>query len=688
MNIRTSGLIIAALLLTAACGRAPLTRRDYPPRVLDGRLVLRFNNHAEAVNLRGNWSPPLLGKGQRFYRRLNAGAKGGVLFQALEKTLYVLRADIQPADSIAEVRLNGHPLKNISSRIFLPKEWIFQGENILEFSADQRAAFFKLALFPREAGRRTRAPGDLESRDRLFTPGRLRYHILPLPGEYLELTLQSSDHTVVTCAIEITPAGESTSVVSRKFRRDSKVRIPLAAGKPQQVDVLPGIARNRSLRVIRSELVRPQPPAPDELERYRDLARGKNLLVLLLDAARRDHFGCYGYSRPATPYADRESWGAIRFTSARSEASYTLASTGTLLTGLPPDVHGVIAKEFSSLAPDTTTLAELFREKGYFTAAISGNPNFSRTFGYHKGFEAFIQLFDDKPVAMAEEFIPLFSRLLDKRGERPFYFYLHIREPHDPTVMPAPFLGRFQDRFKTKSPELLQVSNWFHDSHVRGGHDMDLLERLYDENLLYGDWALGKVLNTLHERGLTDETLVVILSDHGEAIGEHGLIGHGHVLFREGLGIPLILRLPGLEPREPTHPVVTSDLVVTLAQLFRLPYPYYSLTQGHSLLESRARRTIHRSILTHGFPDYAVIQWPYKLLINLPVTGADSLRLFNLEGDPRETQDLSADLPLTKDSLLHFFRAYLETIPARREHSRQTGLSPAEIESLKSLGYL
>lgn len=688
MNARVLRLAVPALIILTACGRTPLTRRDFPPRVLDGRMLLRFNNHSEDFHFRGNWSPPLLGRNQHFHRRLNPGASGGIIFQALKKTPYVLQTDIQPANGIGEIRLNGHPVGHTFSRIILPEEWIVRGDNTLEFSADRRVSFFKLIMYPREAARRTRASGDMESRDRIFSPGRLRYHILPLPGEHLELTLEPPGETSIQCSIEITPAKGTTRVFTEEFRRDSAVRIRLEAGKPQRVDVIPVMPPNRSLRIIRSELVKPQPPAPVELKNFRKTARGKNILVLLLDAARRDHFGHHGHRRRATPNSDREAGRSFRFGSARSEASYTLASTGTFFTGLPPDVHGVIAKEYSSLPPETTTLAELFRDKGYYTAAVSGNPNVSRTFGYQKGFEEFIQLFDDKPVAMAEEFIPRFTRLLDKRGERPFYFYLHIREPHDPTIMPPPFLGRFQDRFKAKVPELLQVSNWFHDSHVRDRHDMDLLECLYDENLLYGDWALGRILKILEERGLGEETLVIILSDHGEAIGEHGLIGHGHVLYREGLGIPLIFRLPGLEPRVVDHPVITSDLVVTLAQFFSLPYPYYSLTQGRSLLESGARRTIHRSILTHGYPDYAVIQWPYKLLINLPVTGADSLRLFDLERDPREKKDLSTDQPMVAASLLHFFRAYLETIPSRSEYSRKKGLSPAEIESLKSLGYL
>jgi len=688
MNSRTLRLAAATLILMTACGRAPLTRREFPPGILDGRLVLRFNNHADAFHFRGNWSPPLLGANRRFHRRLNAGADGGIIFQALEKTAYVLKTDIQPANNIREIRLNGHSLKNLSSRIILPEKWIVRGENILEFSADRRASFYKLVLFPREAGRRTRAPGEMESRNLILTPGRLRYHILPLPGEHLELTLAPPEDTAVPCSIEISTARGKPRVFVREFRRDSTVRIPLEAGKPQRVDIIPRLPRASSLRVIQSDLVWTQPPVPNELKRYRDMARGKNLLVLLLDAARRDHFGCYGHPRGATPNSDRMAERSLRFTAARSEASYTLASTGTLLTGLPPDVHGVIAKEYSSLSPDNNTLAELLRDKGYFTAAISGNPNFSRTFGYQRGFQEFIQLFDDKPVTMAEEFVPLFRQLLNKRGERPFYFYLHIREPHDPTIMPTPFLGRFQDRFKVKSPELLLASNWFHDSHVKARHDLNLLERLYDENLLYGDWALGSILAILEDKGLGEDTLVVILSDHGEAIGEHGLIGHGHVLYKEGLGIPLIFHVPGMEPRVLEHVVVTSDLVVTLAQIFSLPYPYYSLTQGLSLLESRARRTIHRSILTHGYPDYAVIQWPYKLMINLPVTGADCLRLFNLERDPGETTNLAAEQPLTKDSLLHFFRAFLDTIPAKRGHSREKGLSPAEIESLKSLGYL
>jgi arylsulfatase A-like enzyme len=384
---------------------------------------------------------------------------------------------------------------------------------------------------------------------------------------------------------------------------------------------------------------------------------------------------------------DKLAVTSLVFKNCYSEASYTLASTGTLLTGLPPDFHGVVSGDYSSLDQKTVTLGELFQKKGYFTGAISGNPNFGKAFRYEKGFTEFIELFKTKPAPLAGDFLVPFRRMLAKTKDRPFFIYLHVREPHDPFDMPPPFLGRFQDAFPEQSAELSETGKTFWNSTVDADDDLPLLRKLYDENLHYGDWAAGEIFKILEENRLEDDTIRIFISDHGEAIGENGQIGHGHVLYQTGLRIPLLLKIPGIGLHVFNQPAITSDLVRTLCWLFDLKFPYLDFSRGKNLFHlPENRRLVARRINIKNYPGYTVIQYPYKLILHFPIEPGGS-ELYNLADDPLEDNPLTGHR-LVRETLGFYLFNHLKNAVRLHPRMLKPALREEDLKSLESLGYL
>ncbi|MCK5219971.1 MAG: sulfatase, partial [Candidatus Aminicenantes bacterium] len=410
------------------------------------------------------------------------------------------------------------------------------------------------------------------------------------------------------------------------------------------------------------------------------------LLFVLLDAARNDHMGYNGHLRETTPNIDSFSKESFIFTNCYSQASFTLASTGTLITGLPPDFHGVISKHYSSLNMKSITLAKLFGIRGYFTGSITGNPNYGKAFNYDIGFADFIELFEDHPVVDAGQFIAPFTKMIEKTKNIPFFIYLHIREPHDPFIMPPPFLGKFQNKFKKNGKELKKFGKAFGQSYIDEGPETELLKKIYDENLAYGDMIFGKIVSILKKKGLFEDTLVVFLSDHGEAIGENGNIGHGHVLYQPGIRIPIVMKIPGMKGIKNDQQVITSDLVRTITEMFDLPFPYEKSSSGVNLFRNLpGRRLFARSINVFNYPGYMVQQYPYKLITHFPFSEKRTF-LFDLEKDPGEQNAINKKL--VKDTLFFYLFNHLKRAEIEKFDILKPKLRKSDIESLKSLGYL
>lgn len=295
-----------------------------------------------------------------------------------------------------------------------------------------------------------------------------------------------------------------------------------------------------------------------------------NVLVLVVDTLRADHLSTYGYARKTSPNVDRLARLGVLFENAYSTSSWTLPSHASLLTGRYPHEHGAETLSYDGRYP---SLAEALRDRGYRTAAFSGNNLwFSRRRGFGKGFAHFEDYFNTlgdmfartvygREVELfvlprlgydnllgrkgAEDVNRAVLRWLERDSGRPFFVFVNYLDVHDPYVPPQPYRSKFS---RERNPGGI-INTWFDryypkmtPAQLQG--EMDA----YDGAIVYTDEQIGRLLEELRQRGLSQNTLVVITSDHGESFGEHGLLIHQNALYREVICVPLVLFWPGHVP--------------------------------------------------------------------------------------------------------------------------------------------
>jgi len=277
------------------------------------------------------------------------------------------------------------------------------------------------------------------------------------------------------------------------------------------------------------------------------------VLVILIDALRADRLGAYGYERDTSPTIDALANESIVFESAHAQSPWTKPSIPTLFTSLYPVQHGVYEGEAHGrggrlesdvLADDHTTIAEVFRDAGYETFAVVHNAHLEPELGLAQGFDTYAF-----GRADAAEINSRFLTFLDERSDRPFFAYLHYLDAHWP-FQPAP---PHRTRFGSPAAEsIFDRDSWkglrdrVNDGTIElSDEDRRRLDDLHDAGITEIDEQLGELVAVLRERGLLDDTVLLITSDHGEELLDHGRVGHGGTLFREVIEIPLLLRLPG-----------------------------------------------------------------------------------------------------------------------------------------------
>jgi len=402
-------------------------------------------------------------------------------------------------------------------------------------------------------------------------------------------------------------------------------------------------------------------PRPDLTAHHHRRDHGQlNALVILIDTLRPDHLGSYGYGRPVSPNLDRLAATGVRFESAWSSSSWTVPAVASLFSGLPLSRHGATAID----RPFTTgpTLAAEARAAGMVTAGFSANYLVSELYGFDRGFDLFVSERSGlvHPVlALTSGTTPgrLLRRLadldrmaasraltwLDAHRDDHFFLYLHLYAPHRPYDPPAAWRERFVDagyngtvyqgaeRGGTLPPEALR----------------NVLER-YDAEIAHADALTGEVLDRLDELGLEDSTLVVVLSDHGEAFGEHGRWGHGQSLYVDETRIPLIARIPGgAVGYVAAEPVSLIDLHATLREvLVAGAAPEAGTFSLLPALMSKAAVSPHpviSELLADSNSDHpesfdAVVMGNLRLVRNI---STENLEVFDRIRDPAESRPLS-----------------------------------------------
>lgn len=427
-------------------------------------------------------------------------------------------------------------------------------------------------------------------------------------------------------------------------------------------------------------------PAPTEAEAgLTGALKGQDCVVIVLDALAAAHVGCYGGSEGITPRLDALAADGVRFDRVWSQTSWTLPSTVSLFTGLYQETHGVAAvKDIreKKLSDSAVTMAELFAMAGYDTRMYTQNPLVGERYGTAQGFERFHQG-RDAPSRAAQ------ADWADRDG-RPMFVYLHFRRPHAPYDPDPEWAGRFMDsEYEGLSDGTSQQMLAYNLRQAElTEDDLEHHRDRYRANLAQADSQVADVLAELD----LERTLVVVLSDHGEALNEHGRLGHSWWSYEEYVRIPLLMAHPAL-PRgeELDAPVMTVDVLPTLIDLFGLQSPDIE-PQGTSLVGlleggSLDRKAIYTSSRRdpEGRQDLAVFDGRYKALVRLP---ARRKWLFDLTADPGEITDLSDRHP---DELARLSALLADWWSRQRPllgEDRLLGLDPADEEQLRELGYI
>ena len=446
-----------------------------------------------------------------------------------------------------------------------------------------------------------------------------------------------------------------------------------------------------------------------------------DIIMVVWDTVRADHLSLYGYERKTTPFLNYLASQALVFKRAFASASWTIPSHASFFTGLYPSQHNC-HHENLKLASRFDTLAEKLQRLGYINLGYSNNILLDPNTGLSQGFDRFIINFkkghylgeafyltllylclpevrEDSGAFLTEKVIKKWLRRLKKR-EVPFFLFINYMEAHTPYPWTGLAFQFFEHPEKTRRRFYHQSVDW--DYFIcRGRISKSAQEGIikwYDGAIYYLDWHLSRLFNYLSELGLLDNTIVVILSDHGEYFGEHNLFEHSFGLHQNILWVPLLFYFPQkLKPQKISKPI----------SLIKVPDIILRLIQGENFSQ------IEQTLLTNSSPVFAetffpyiyiqrlwrqcpgnahlekfyrrqkaIIRWPYKLIWDSK--GKDEL--YHLENDPKEFFNLIKQKPEIYFELKKQIDIFQSKYPTPKAADLKMDLETRQI--FKSIGYL
>jgi len=404
---------------------------------------------------------------------------------------------------------------------------------------------------------------------------------------------------------------------------------------------------------------RPRESAPKSWHPY-------NVVVITIDTLRPDHLHCYGYDKIQTPTLDGIAHNGVLFQNGVTQTPLTPPSHASIFTGLNPPNHKVRDTGGFILSPSTPTLASLLQEKGWDTAAFVSSAVLKKRFGFDHGFAVYDdqmprpgnrQEFLEDAERRAGDTVDRAVAWLDGRSDKPFFLWVHLYDPHTPYDPPSPFREQYKDR-------------------------------PYDGEIAYADRELGRLMESLRRKSPPEKTLVAVLPDHGESLGEHGEFSHGVFLYDATLRIAFLLSGPGVPSGLRVTPQArTIDLLPTILALMGSPAP--AGVDGASLVPLFGGKDAGTAVsyaetlfpkINMGWAELRAIrtnQWKY--------IRAPRPELYDLSRDPKETNNVLAEHPYEVRKL------EAQLVAASRstgsEKVETTPMDERTLAQLKSLGY-
>jgi arylsulfatase A-like enzyme len=326
-----------------------------------------------------------------------------------------------------------------------------------------------------------------------------------------------------------------------------------------------------------------------------------NILLITIDTLRADHLSSYGYARQTSPVLDSLAAEGVRFEVPIVQWPKTGPSFASIFTSTYPKDNGIVRKIGTRLPDQFLMLAEVLQSQGYSTRAVVANGAVASEFNFHQGFDTYVESWKLTPPAEGVD--PTGAAMINQLVEtvmesqppgEPFFLWVHYLDPHFPYAAPEPWTDKFADD-SFSDPEArvdidldrprVQMMAIGSEQILGGRDDLAYYVARYDAEISYVDAKIGDLLELLRQRGLMEDTLTVVTSDHGESLGEHEYyFDHGRFSYQTCLRVPLIFHQPGvLEPRVDSSPVELLQLTPTLLAAAGIEVEEGQWMQGQSL---------------------------------------------------------------------------------------------------------
>lgn len=398
-----------------------------------------------------------------------------------------------------------------------------------------------------------------------------------------------------------------------------------------------------------------------------------NVVLITIDTVRADHLGCYGYKLIETPHLDALAAAGARFANAYTPVPITLPAHSVMLTGTYPMRTGMHDFSGNRLNVSQPTLATLLRARGYATGAVVGSAVLDSRFGLNRGFDFYYDHFDfsrlderniDAMMRTGKKVVDYALGWLGGNLRKPFLLWVHLYDAHHPYNPPPPYQQKYHGR-------------------------------PYDGAIAFVDAQIGRVVAYLKAKGIYDRTLVVVAGDHGEGLGEHGEKTHGFFIYDNTLHVPLIFKLPsGVDLRKSVvdEPANLADLLPSILEFTGTNRP--KELQGRSLVAAMEGKAGAAGVENYAETYLPRIHFNWSELRGVRFRqyhfiDAPRPELYDLSSDPHELKNLyTAQRAIANEMRKRLEQLIAEFTPSAGEKTESTGLDPALMERLKSLGYV
>ena len=457
-----------------------------------------------------------------------------------------------------------------------------------------------------------------------------------------------------------------------------------------------------------------QPSTESErLAKLKSELKGAPVIGILLDAFNPLFLEAYGGS-VKTPALSAFANEGVVFKDAYGEAAYTVASVGSMLTSKYTWEHGAWQGRVHHMLSIMPTWPSAFSSAGYRSAAIMMSVNGSSMIGFDRGFDQVIDSFDridDHPVPLAEQALPALAQVLDTDDDRPLFLWMHLVEPHEPYDPPTPWespnRSEYSGAVDGESDTLWAIKSY---RILPSEKDLGHIRSLYSDNLRYVDDVFSRIQKDLESKGIWQEAVIILFSDHGEAfLDHHGksaqTMGHGTTVYEDMVRIPLIVRLPEkvahlVEPGRSASGIVSGlDLLPTAADLVGLGEDavvgagksFSSMLVGEDSRRSAA--VFHSSSFTSQrfLPSLGMRLGRYKVIS----TPGESPEIFDINVDPLEQRNLAPEQPALCAYLVRRLREESKYNPETsgwglptQGGDEEMELDAETLEQLRALGYV